>query len=424
VSEAVSKGTSISPGVQVLIRALSIGLLALLGLSLVRSPIVSLDDAAPQILALILLFLVPVVFCERAGSSKQIYGLAFFAFHIGLLAAVVLQGRSAVPESINSHWLFTSAVGPVLTQVTFGAMALLIGFLAPDLYLNRRRRQKDRRGRFVEMLIDPQAQLRVGLTLYGIGLAFVLTQLVLGGFQFTDGYMAYWDAVQGNSLIGYGFLLVAVGAGLVASIPDKPVIPWLLVGVVFVLFMPAGVRSAALFPAAVVVAARSRHENFKPVPSLFGVIGLLGVISIVQGSRLQGIRGLASELNFSPVGALAEMGSSIVSVYAANVLVETGRQYWYGQSFVVVPLRYLENAFFGGAPAPQNDYRFLNQEIVAIFGPIGGSPVAEGVRNGGLVGVVIVMTIIGIILAWTDTRSSGGFLWGFFHWWEKPRLHQ
>lgn len=403
------KSLNLSTANRQVLRIVSIGFLGLLALSLNQDQVAGIYDATTHVVIITLATLLPLLVCERTGSARQVYGLAFFAFHLGLLTTVALAGTEAIPESINSGWLFSIAISPVLTQISLGAMALLLGFLIGDLQSVRKSPHVPRTVSPLIATVNLRTQFLAGLLLYGLGLTFVLTQLALGGFRLTEGYLAYWDAVRGNSLIGYGFLLIAVGAGLAASVPEKRITPWVMVGLVFVLFMPAGVRSAALFPVAVVVAARSKHENFRLLPAVLGMFLLLGAISVVQGSRLEGLRGFTSGINFSPLGALAEMGSSIVSVHAANFLIESGRSYWYGQSFIVVPLRFLESAFFGGVPTADSDYRFMNHEIFAIFGPIGGSPIAEGVRNGGLAGVFIVMLLTGIVVAWVDSSSSSPF---------------
>lgn len=399
---------------QTLLGLMAVVVLVLTALWLDRSPVNNIGEANVQVAALCIAALVGVLCCGRPGSARQIYGLAFLAFHIGLLVAVFFTGVDAIPETINSGWMYTPVLNQVIIQVAIGATGLILGMLIPyrslkpvasvfkDDLTTRRTLARSLR---TEKLRERHSY-RVGLLIYCAGLIFIVAQLFAGGFQFTEGYGAYRDAVEGNGLLGYGFLLVALGAGLSASSRDSRIVPWVLVGIVLALFLPTGARSAALFPAAVVVSIRSRHERFRLVPLVGGVFGTLGLISIIQRSRLEGFSGLSGNLDMNPIAALAEMGSTVVTVYAANFFVGSGRDYWYGESIFVVPIRQIEKLF--GVPVlnAELDFRFFSSEIVSVFGPVGGSPVAEGVRNGGTIGVFIVMFLTGLALAWVDSKHS------------------
>lgn len=395
----------------------SAGLLACCFYVFVTPTTLTVENSGWVGLALFILGLLGMSTSHRFGSAQQIYFAIFSLFHLGLIATFSLQGPDAIPETMDSTWLFTPAFHEAVKSVSVGILALVLGALLfgglQDLRLRSARVVETsavsvksdsvfgRRGTDASLL-------RVLLVLtFAVGLVIVVGIAFLGGFTLGGSYGSYLNAVGGSGLVGFGFTLVAIGIGLAAASKDLSYLPWVMALIATLVFMPIGMRGAALFPLAVVVAIKSRFLRYRALPSVALVVLLLGLISVVEQVRTFGIRGfIFGDWDFAPLAAVSELGGSIYPVHAAQLIIDAGAPYWWGQSVFVTPIRLVESLWGASSSSAINDMRFFGSEVTLLFGQIGGSPIAEGIRNGGTVGIFLLMLATGCALRWVDSPSS------------------
>jgi hypothetical protein len=130
----------------------------------------------------------------------------------------------------------------------------------------------------------------------------------------------------------------------------------------------------------------------------------LMLIDLIRVSRAEGIGGLL-KVDLSrivPLRAIAEMGYSLKPAVVVDEWMSSGTQPLHGITLIAPLVRFVERFLGVRGPSDGIDDRLFNVEILYRAGPIGGSPVAEGLRNGGLWFVIGLMLVIGIGLALMD----------------------
>jgi hypothetical protein len=75
-------------------------------------------------------------------------------------------------------------------------------------------------------------------------------------------------------------------------------------------------------------------------------------------------------------------------------------------SLIAVPLRLVESLL--GNPAAVPDLRLFNVKMMALAGPVGGSPVAEGLDALGTMGVILMAVGVAILVALPYRRAVTG----------------
>lgn len=333
------------------------------------------------------------------GGAAFVYILVFGLFHGGLVVAVVIGGEQLlVGQGVNA-WVASGRITAAVTAVCITMIAWEVGVLA------------SRPGR-VEAAESPSAVTRsrtgvVGLAAVVVGLTLIAAALQPeGGFAaLLTGYLEFLEKVADDGAFGYGVAILGCGIGfLVASGGPARVMGLIIVGVVAVVGLPLGLRGTVLFLLATVLVVEAKRRHISAWLFGLGSLAVLTLVSVLRTTRVGGFSALITEglAAGAPLEAVAEMGYSLYPVVVVQQWLEGGLEYRHGATFIAPILRFLE-PFFGTDPGPAtDDLRIFNVEVLLRQGPIGGSPVAEGLRNGGIVGACLLMFTIGYVIGRID----------------------
>lgn len=361
----------------------------------------SLRTQAVAILASWLASLIAVYRTERgvAGASC-VYIATFGLFHGGLVLAVATVGYSAVIGQGSNGWINAAQLQPVVPLVCVALAALVLGSRIgrPRISLDTSR---------IESEVLKSRFFAAGIALILLGFLIIANELFVRGSAVvtTATYADVLDAVGESGLLGYGTSALGVGCGLlVASKHRLKNLGWFLLGISGVVLLPFGFRAPILFPLATLVVVQGRVSRVRAGLTGIGAILVLSLISAVRSARLEGIAGLTSlqPKDFSPVSAIAEMGYSLYPVVVVERWMAAGEASRHGVTLIAPFVRAFEEVFGREPPPGASDSRLFNVEIFTRVGPIGGSPVAEGLRNGGFLGMVILMLAIGFLIGTMD----------------------
>lgn len=334
------------------------------------------------------------------------YLLVLGIFHGGLLISVLLGGGDSELVQFALPWL-TSELLPASVHLVLVGMSCFTGVVL----VTGAFRLLARAGH-----ADPPATERatmlavVGILVQCAGVALSLRGLLAGGVSvFSAGYASVYSTNSGATL-AYGVLLTSTGAafGVIAGGRAR-VFAWAL----FVLFslaaFPLGLRSAVLFPALTLLVIDSRMGRRPPTWLVSaGAALVLVLVPIVRQTRTDGIGAiLSSKGALAPLDAVSEMGYSLYPSVVVQQWHQSGEPYAHGVTFAAVPLRLLER--LTGHPPPDPDFRLFNVEVHNRIGEIGGSPIAEGFHNGGLVGVILLMAALGLVIGASESMRRGQF---------------
>lgn len=336
-----------------------------------------------------------------AVSATSVYLIVFSSFHGGLIVATALIGSAAYVGLDDNSWIsvdnLKSSVEIVaLTMVAFGLGAQC----APRISVDQSPANAD--------LIRERLAI-AGKILIPIGLILTGRTVLVGGLGIlASGYNDFFAASAGRQF-AYGIGFVMTGCGLlICSGGANRRFGWIIFGILALIALPIGLRGPLLFPAAAFVVVEARRRRISWVTVLPAIIGLLTLTSVLRQTRTEGIRALfdLKGVGFAPIQGLAEMGYTIRPVYIVRDWMAAGLPPWHGISLIAPILRTFER-FTGSLPAnPDLDFRLFNVEIFNRAGPIGGSPVAEGLRNGGIPFAIGLLFVLGLVIGTLDKLPS------------------
>lgn len=336
---------------------------------------------------------------------SAIYLVVFGFFHGGLLVALAVRGPDLL-ANFDATFAFDTNFAPSVRLAMLGMFGFTIGALlfagAPPL-----RDVARGASAFAGTRVGPAG---VALELLGVVLFFI-TLIRAGGLGLlSGGYLTYIEGNSNDGLAGYSFLCVGMGAVLaILSGGRSRRHAWMLFLVFAAISFPLGQRSSALFPLAAMLVAEARcGRRLRRVPSLVGALVISTAIGIVREARVSSyaIPDLKSLLQ-APLDALAEMGGSLRTVVIVQDWHSSGEAFRKGSTLTVWPVRMIEQLTGWHGGPPEYDDRLFNVEIAERAGPLGGSPIAEGYHNGGLIGVFGLMFLLGLFMAWIDRRPAG-----------------
>jgi hypothetical protein len=236
----------------------------------------------------------------------------------------------------------------------------------------------------------------------GIVYWVVIAYSVGGTSIFFGSYVGFLLATSGTSL-SISYMMIGLGLGLAVLGRE-----WCLVRLSLYVFFVfgffaffLGLRGEVLFPLAVaasVLALRMRMpRGFIVVSALILVLSLINGAKNIRSSGLAG--GPVDPSAFTPLGALAELGSSL-RVVAHTVIwhEQQGSPFRGGDTYSVSLARLFESLFSPfGSPQASSDFRIMNSEIMERSGAIGGSVVAEAFHNFGVAGVFVAAALAGLV---------------------------
>lgn len=360
------------------------------------------------LLMTVMVWLVYLYSTRGIWSASFIYVSVFCLFHFGLI--IVLGLTLPLPPDLafimDAYWPALSSIKGAVLLVDIGLVAYVTGIVSNNIISSIKPLSpwKDTAATFTILA-------RTGFAIL-VGAIFIWLVKVLasGGISVLLGsYREFLTATEDESL---SILYFLIGLGLVLLTASGPS-PLRKRGyAIFVMFsiaaLPLGLRGEVLFSACAALTAASMQSIPCSTKNaiLFAVIGLCAIAAIREIRQVGVIGGKPSVASISPHNALAEMGGSLRPVAVVYSWAARGEEYLYGASFWAP----LDRALYYVIPGwdrvdARNDNRLLNIVIQERVSPIGFSPVAEGHRNWGLPGVVIIMFIIGFVLARIEQRA-------------------
>ncbi|HJQ44878.1 MAG TPA: O-antigen polysaccharide polymerase Wzy [Amycolatopsis sp.] len=366
---------------------------------------IAADDVTTLAAVFALAWALCLVLAGRNGLYRPTtaYLVLFGLFHGGLLFSVALRGPDAF-TAYDSSWLYTGYTADAVRLTILGMAACT---LAATLAAGRAGKD-DPPERVAPPTAAAAATVGLSVLVAGLGI-FAASVAQAGGLDLlSGGYAAFLQANESDGLLGYGTLLIGIGAvlAIIAGGPAR-IAAWTGFCLYALTAFVIGTRGAVLFPLlALLVVEHRRGHRIRPRWTVLGVPCLLALIGLVRTTRLAVADASASTPWSAPLDAVAEMGYSLrptVVVYGWHAF---GEPFLHGMSLIAVPVRVLEGltGWHGGPPA--HDTRLFNVEISDRVGPIGGSPVAEGYHNAGLAGVLVLMIAIGLVLGWLERRRG------------------
>lgn len=346
-----------------------------------------------------------VVFRAGLWTATGVYAAVFWCFHFGLVAAL---GTGLVQPLELSLWDQLWLLGPfggdaayiaLIGALAFAAGAGLVQCREPGLPV-----AVSDRGR----VAHPHGKAGSVLVLGAMTAWAVVVVATSGPGGFFSSYGDYLQRTEEFSGL-LSIVWLALGFGLVLAVTGEPgrfrdaAIAGF--GGFALVALPIGLRGEVLFPgiAALVALARS---GWALSPGRTGALALalLVIIPVVKDVRHTGLQGLPDlVLELRVFDAFVEMGGSlhpvekVVRWHAEGEPLEMGSSYW-------APVERAAARILPGvtAVAAENDLRIMNVLVTDRVGAIGFSPVAEAYRNFGAVGVVGVMTLLGVAFARID----------------------
>jgi hypothetical protein len=348
-------------------------------------------------------------------STRSIFLSVFVVFHFGLVAvwATGLDMAQDLQRSLI-YWVNKLPVEEAIVMSTLGVTALLAGMSLAELLPLTGREQRAEKAFESAAVGRLLAVSGFWITTVAVGLWFagVISRTGVVGVLSTYGdYLEYGISAMVNYLyyfVGLGMLLLAAAA------PS----PWRLAGAVVlgvwaVFAFPLGLRGELLFPAVTALAVISmRRAPLKAYQAAIIALFLLAGISGVRQYRQEGwSRVRLSEISFSPVDALAEMGGTVRPVAEVIQWSSFGETHLWGASYWAPVDRALYYVVPGWSRLEAiEDMRLMSVRVMEQVGPIGFSPVAEAYVNFGEVGVLLMMLLFGLVVGrmerWPVTREN------------------
>lgn len=393
---------------------LVLGIFAITIWSIPRLGGASIDSMARLALLYLAVALFLVRSVSRTGwlSAPAIYLYVFAAFHLGLAPILALGWE--VPDFGNpsaTQWISNRPVGPALLAVAVAMLAYALGaWLGAKLPQPRGQAQPSS-----PRLREPNKEHRVATLALVVSLLGVLGWFALvisrGGLALLTGsYVQYLELTTG-SLIPLIYLALGVTGALAAVAPSHPRsrVAIALLGLFALVALPMGIRGEVLFPlaAALAVIAKRRRIKLRPLRWMILLMILLSGIAMVRSVRSTGLAEVRGGIDANPVHGLAELGYSLRPVAEALDWQLRFDEPASGRTY----LRPFERAVAKvvpspGLPAASDDPYIMNALVVKRVGPIGFSPVAEGVINFGMAGAAGYMAVLGALLSWLDQRRA------------------
>ncbi|MFJ6600817.1 O-antigen polysaccharide polymerase Wzy [Micrococcus luteus] len=334
--------------------------------------------------------------------------LVTLLFHLAALPEIMFLGYSTdetvelwIDNITTNHavWLATSGVLAFLAGITLASPARFVRL--PRGGATNRTAGRGRLG-----ASDMLALVGLGLMLL---FAFRWLRWAAGQGLLAASYGQYLAASEGVALQTW-YTMIGLGLVLLCLAPRRWFTwPGFLVFLAFAYVgFPLGLRGEVLFPlaaAAAVLAFRLKMPS--AVLATLLAIPALGVIAAISRTRnAEGLAG-ATAKDFSPLAALAEMGSSLrvlglsLSWHEHQGLAYTaGLHYW-------VPARDLVTSLvFRASTPPATPETHMNQLVDQTAGQIGGSVMASAHHAFGVPGLILVMLVVGLFLGWVGRYAD------------------
>ena len=325
-------------------------------------------------------------------APTHIFLFVFWLFHCGLLVSIEQIDDMELLRAVD--WIFVTDIQPAALAVGYGILAYFLGVISM-----RMTKFKYKAAASKNQAFSPRVFGVTGIAVGAISTIMIIGTLFANGASLGGGYLSYLETSQDTSFFGYLQLFAVIGVGLaIASRGNSAIVGWVIFGFLALFYVAMGARGSAMFPALALFAIEARYRKFRLWAFLIAAIGILSLISLSRQSRHYGVTELLSgTYAVTPWQGLAEMGASLYPVVVVQEWMAGGLVPAAGGTIVAIPLGIVDSMFSTNL-ASKHGGTLFNVEIAEKVGQIGGSPIAEGFRNGNLLGVVLTMVSIGLLL--------------------------
>lgn len=363
-------------------------------------------------------------------SAAGISLVLLILFHLGIFPELIFREYST--SAIVNRWLLSTAT----VDASFLSSAGILSFLSGAILVqgsSKTRESTKNEIRHSTSRESSRPKDRLGTILGTVGSSFTVIGCfawmrfaITAGLSPQSNYIDYLNTQENEPFlqliyyfIGLGMVLACVGSG---NFLRK------IAFIVFLIFavwgFPVGLRGEVLFPlasAASILALRRRMPGSRL--SIIVATLLLMLIAAVSVSRQQGIDKLTDITTYSPLAALAELGSSIRVVNVMSEWHSSGGYEWagiwpYWNPTADAVLRLV----FRVAPDPYHLETYLSSQIAENVGQIGGSVLASAFHSFGPIGMIVLMSMWGLTLTLVEVKAHenilmaallGGLTFGF-----------
>lgn len=360
------------------------------------------------LVATICIFISARISSFGAWSPATAYLMMLSLFHFGLTG---VYGFGLLSEETENHvhsWFSQESTKAAVILATIGVVSCLVGILVAHLCHYTKSFQGPRSKKLVDSEIDYSIGVIGVILVIGSVLFWFYKVVTAGGWNLLIGsYGRYLSVVSTTSMayvwmgLGFGLSFIAAtsdGTGVYRS--SRQISLWIF-GLFAVFGLLLGLRGEVMFPLltfAIIQTRKGKRIGWKP--TLIGIVATLILISLVQDLRQVGLESAeSSDVSGNVLDAVTELGGTLRTVGVVVTWSEEGDAPIRGASYWAP----FDRAFCALIPgrtctAANMDYRLLNVLVQDRIGPIGFSPIAEGVRNFGLMGAVIAPGVLGLIV--------------------------
>ena len=338
-------------------------------------------------------------------AAPFVYLVLLTLFHFGLIwtwgfggEGVVLSLSGSMSRWMTGADLYLASYLSAVWVAVFAVVASFLGVatrpILEDRWAMRRREEvTSLTGLIVEII--------------GLG-AFLIAFLRAGGLGLIGGsYGLFLENAQDAST-AYGLWALSLGFNLSQLGSRRTRRVGLTTFAVFAaIAFPLGMRGTVLFTLICgLVARRIRGLRTPALPLALGAAVFAVLSAVVRVTRGGGESGGGWLSGLSET--VAEMGFSIKPVLVIINYRELGGSDTGFVSLVAVPLRLMESILGTSGAGP--DFRLFNVKMMTLAGPIGGSPVAEGLDALGFTGVILMAVALALLIAAPYRRAIAGQL--------------
>lgn len=395
-----------------------VSLTGLLVLTLYRGEIAALD--ARLLYSLLSLYIGGLLaFTIRATSGNiwapsSVYLCMLALFHFGAVATYAAgQNSDSLAISLD-RWLFNPWTPDASVLAAIGITSCAFGIFITGTGASNRHESKN--------LVVARSERSFSYYLSWVGFIMVVSGVLgwfflaiqAGGFGLLVG--SYADYLLATSESGTGYIWVLLGAGLAflaasqrSSTGGLHLIAFTCFGLFALFALPLGLRGEVLFTTLGALVVRAR-QGYRPSTkaTIVGALVVLVLISVIREVRQVGIASAPAILTSGGLfDGAAELGSTlrpVVEVLDWERPAEPGQRgatYW-------API---DRALCRILPArecvvPIDDDRLMNVVVRERSGPIGFSPIAEAYENFREPGIIIVMSLIGLLVGSLNKLSD------------------
>jgi oligosaccharide repeat unit polymerase len=346
-------------------------------------------------------------------SAPFLYLAVLGAFHLGLVGPWSLH----LYDPWELWWFYRLDLQPALLLVTLAFVCCQMGLILAERWRPRPKPPLEVPSR---PLMDDRRLFWAGVSLLAVGVAAYLQGTIevfgpsLSTFVYTDMFRLVQE--RNSRWLGMGIVLVPMGLYSAAAAATRKQLLYIIgvLGVWVTWQLYLGSRSGALIPAIAVsyVCAKKHFKISKriTIPIFLALMYLIPLVSAVRLLTAPERLHLEYLREAQPLSGIAEMGQSIWTLAETYRLIGAG-DFRYGMTYVEALKRVVPNISVSSEPG--HELRTMDYEnspaywFVLMTAPwllkehlgLGFSSIAEAYMNFGAIGVVIVFSLLGLVLA-------------------------